>query len=63
MSKNGYIKKNEITAFIEGNNIDIKKLDKKISLHQSIIPIIFVIGTIFLIIHLIILNKYKKTER
>jgi hypothetical protein len=39
------------------------KLDKKISLHQSIIPIIFVIGTIFLIVHLIILNKYKKAER
>ena len=39
------------------------KLDKKISLHQSFIPIIFVIGTIFLIIHFLILRKYKKVER
>jgi hypothetical protein len=39
------------------------KLDKKISLHQSFIPIIFTIGTIFLIIHLIILRNYKKLER
>ena len=35
MSKNGYIKKNEITAFIEGNNIDIKKLDKKIKKNKN----------------------------
>ena len=39
------------------------KLDKKISLHQAVIPIIFLIGTIFLIAHLLILKKYKKSER
>ena len=39
------------------------KLDKKISLHESVIPIVFVIGTIFLIVHLLILKKYKKAER
>ena len=39
------------------------KLDKKISLHQSFIPIIFAIGTIFFIIHLLILRRYKKVER
>ena len=37
MSKNGYIKKNEITAFIEGNNIDIKKLDKKTKKNKNAI--------------------------
>ena len=39
------------------------KLDKKISLHQSFIPILFTIGTIFLIIHLIILRKHKNADR
>jgi len=39
------------------------KLDKKVSLHDSVIPIIFLIGTIFLIVHLLVLRKYKKAER
>jgi len=39
------------------------KLDGKISLHEAVIPIIFLIGTIFLIVHLLILKKYKKSER
>lgn len=39
------------------------KLDKKISLNNAFIPIFFGIGTIFYIIHLIILRKFKNSER
>ena len=38
------------------------KLDNKINFHESFITIFFVIGTIFLIIHITILNKYKKSN-
>ena len=36
------------------------KLDNKISFHETLITIFFAIGTIFLLIHLYVLNKYKK---
>jgi len=35
------------------------KLDNKITFHESFITVFFIIGTIFLFIHLMILNKYK----
>ena len=38
------------------------KLDKKISLHHAFVPIFFGIGTIFFIIHLLILKKFKNSE-
>ena len=37
------------------------KLDNKINFREYYITIFFIIGTIFLIIHLTILNKYKKS--
>ena len=52
-----------LLSFIVNVVIIPLKLDKKISLHQSFIPIIFVILTIFLIIHLLILRKHKKVDR
>ena len=52
-----------LLTFIINSAMIPLKLDKKISVHQSIIPILFTIGTIFLIIHLIILKNFKKTER
>lgn len=35
------------------------KLDNKITFHETFITVFFIIGTIFLFIHLMILNKYK----
>ena len=52
-----------LLTFIINSAMIPLKLDKKISVHQSIIPILFTIGTIFLIIHLIILRNFKKAER
>lgn len=47
-----------LVFFINGIIIPLK-LENKISLHESFITIFFIIGTIFLLIHLIVLNKYK----
>ena len=47
-------------AFI-GNCVIIPlKLDNKINFHETLITVCFAIGTIFLLIHLYILYKYKK---
>ena len=52
-----------LLTFIVNSVMIPLRLDKKISIHQSFIPILFTIGTIFLIIHLIILRNFKKAER
>ena len=52
-----------LVAFIVFCVVIPLKLDKKISLHQAFIPTFFAIGTIFFIIHLILLRKYKNFER
>ena len=52
-----------LVAFIVFCVVIPLKLDKKISLHQAFIPTFFAIGTIFFIIHLMVLRKFKKDER
>ena len=52
-----------LLTFIVNSVMIPLKLDKKITLNQSFIPIFFAIGTIFLIAHLMVLRKFKKDER
>ena len=48
-------------TFVANSVIIPLKLDNKITLHETFVTSFFGIGTIFLLIHLYIINKYKKS--
>ena len=48
-----------IFVFVANCVIIPLKLDNKITFHEAFITVFFIIGTLFLFIHLMILNKYK----
>ena len=49
-----------IFTFVANSVIIPLKLDNKITFHEAFITVFFAMGTVFLLIHLYVINKYKK---
>ena len=50
-----------IFTFVANSVIIPLKLDNKITFHEAFITVFFAMGTVFLLIHLYVINKYKKS--
>ena len=50
-----------IFAFVANSVVIPLKLDNKITFHETFITVFFAMGTVFLLIHLYVINKYKKS--
>jgi hypothetical protein len=49
-------------TFVANSVIIPLKLDNKITIHETLVTSFFAMGTIFLLIHLYVINKYKRSQ-